>query len=331
MSMALGERERARAARARGARPGARRSPRRARWAWPCAPRAWSSAGPRARRSCARPRSTLDAAGATLESARASSTSARCCGAPTAAPTRASCCARASTSRTAPGRRRSPTRPRPSCAPPGAKPRRARLTGVDALTASERRVAELAAQGMTNREIAQALFVTARTVEGHLTRTFQKLDLRSRDDLAGAPRVLARTKGAVPSGGRRVAVALRMSRSTPALLRQLLTRDRLGLGRGGALRARPSASSRARARPIGWRSRSARTARWAAASASTSRTRRSSRSRATRTRRSRAGACAPRARRRASCTSTRRASTRSSTAARTAPSGRSSTSTRRWT
>jgi DNA-binding CsgD family transcriptional regulator len=68
----------------------------------------------------------------------------------------------------------------------GAKPRRARLTGVEALTASERRVAELAAHGLTNREIAQALFVTARTVEGHLTRTFHKLDLRSRDDLPGA-------------------------------------------------------------------------------------------------------------------------------------------------
>jgi DNA-binding CsgD family transcriptional regulator len=68
----------------------------------------------------------------------------------------------------------------------GARPRRARLTGLEALTASERRVAELAAQGMTNREIAQALFVTARTVEGHLTHTFQKLELRSREDLATA-------------------------------------------------------------------------------------------------------------------------------------------------
>jgi DNA-binding CsgD family transcriptional regulator len=68
----------------------------------------------------------------------------------------------------------------------GAKPRRARLSGLEALTASERRVAELAAQGMTNREIAQALFVTARTVEGHLTQTFQKLDVRSREDLAVA-------------------------------------------------------------------------------------------------------------------------------------------------
>jgi DNA-binding CsgD family transcriptional regulator len=68
----------------------------------------------------------------------------------------------------------------------GAKPRRILLTGVDALTPSERRVAELAAQGMTNREIAQALFVTARTVEGHLTRVFQKLDLSSRQEVADA-------------------------------------------------------------------------------------------------------------------------------------------------
>jgi DNA-binding CsgD family transcriptional regulator len=65
----------------------------------------------------------------------------------------------------------------------GAKPRRLLLTGLEALTASERRVAELAAQGLTNREIAQALFVTARTVEGHLTHVFQKLQLSSREDL----------------------------------------------------------------------------------------------------------------------------------------------------
>ena len=46
-------------------------------------------------------------------------------------------------------------------------------------------MAELAAEGMTNREIAQALFVTTRTVEGHLTRALQKLDVRSREDLPG--------------------------------------------------------------------------------------------------------------------------------------------------
>ncbi len=68
----------------------------------------------------------------------------------------------------------------------GAKPRRAQLTGLAALTASERRVAELAGQGMTNREIAQALFVTARTVEGHLTQVFRKLDVPSRDGLINA-------------------------------------------------------------------------------------------------------------------------------------------------
>jgi DNA-binding CsgD family transcriptional regulator len=65
----------------------------------------------------------------------------------------------------------------------GAKPRRVALSGVEALTASERRVAELAGDGLTNREIAQALFVTMRTVEGHLTRVFAKLALSSRDEL----------------------------------------------------------------------------------------------------------------------------------------------------
>jgi tetratricopeptide (TPR) repeat protein len=65
----------------------------------------------------------------------------------------------------------------------GARPRRVVLTGVDSLTASERRIAELASQDLTNREIAQTLFVTARTVEGHLTSVFRKLQLDSRDEL----------------------------------------------------------------------------------------------------------------------------------------------------
>ena len=68
----------------------------------------------------------------------------------------------------------------------GARPRRVMLAGVESLTASERRVAELAGEGLTNREIAQSLFVTARTVEGHLTNVFRKLDLESRDQLRGA-------------------------------------------------------------------------------------------------------------------------------------------------
>jgi DNA-binding CsgD family transcriptional regulator len=68
----------------------------------------------------------------------------------------------------------------------GARPRRVVLTGLDSLTASERRIAEYASQGLTNREIAQALFVTGRTVEGHLTSVFRKLQLQSRNELAEA-------------------------------------------------------------------------------------------------------------------------------------------------
>jgi DNA-binding CsgD family transcriptional regulator len=68
----------------------------------------------------------------------------------------------------------------------GAKPRRVLLSGLEALTASERRIAELGAEGLTNREIAQTLFVTARTVEGHLTNVFNKLDINSRTDLPAA-------------------------------------------------------------------------------------------------------------------------------------------------
>ena len=68
----------------------------------------------------------------------------------------------------------------------GARPRRVLLTGLEALTASERRIAELAAEGHTNREIAQTLFVTARTVEGHLTHVFYKLDVKARTALPAA-------------------------------------------------------------------------------------------------------------------------------------------------
>jgi DNA-binding CsgD family transcriptional regulator len=61
-------------------------------------------------------------------------------------------------------------------------------TGVDALTPSELRVAALAAEGMSNREIAQALFVTLRTVEVHLTHAYRKLDIASREQLPAALR-----------------------------------------------------------------------------------------------------------------------------------------------
>jgi DNA-binding NarL/FixJ family response regulator len=59
----------------------------------------------------------------------------------------------------------------------GARPRREVLAGPDALTPSEWRVAELAAAGLQNREIAQALFITTKTVGTHLAHIYQKLDL----------------------------------------------------------------------------------------------------------------------------------------------------------
>jgi DNA-binding CsgD family transcriptional regulator len=68
----------------------------------------------------------------------------------------------------------------------GARPRRVALTGAAALTPSERRVARLAAEGMSNKEIAQALFVTLRTVEMHLSNAYGKLEIRSRYELAPA-------------------------------------------------------------------------------------------------------------------------------------------------
>jgi DNA-binding CsgD family transcriptional regulator len=68
----------------------------------------------------------------------------------------------------------------------GARPRRLATTGVHALTAAERRVARLAANGLTNRRIAEELFVTTATVETHLRHAFRKLGVRSRDDLGAA-------------------------------------------------------------------------------------------------------------------------------------------------
>jgi DNA-binding CsgD family transcriptional regulator len=68
----------------------------------------------------------------------------------------------------------------------GGRPRRRAGVGADALTASERRVAELAAVGASNKEIAQSLFVTLRTVEMHLSNAYSKLEIRSRHELAAA-------------------------------------------------------------------------------------------------------------------------------------------------
>lgn len=68
----------------------------------------------------------------------------------------------------------------------GARPRREALGGVDSLTASERRVADLAARGRTNREIAQELYITLKTVEVHLSNSYRKLDIANRRELPRA-------------------------------------------------------------------------------------------------------------------------------------------------
>ncbi|MGO1057063.1 helix-turn-helix transcriptional regulator [Crossiella sp. CA198] len=68
----------------------------------------------------------------------------------------------------------------------GDRPRRPMFAGPGALTASERRVAGLAAAGRANREIAQELFVTPKTVENHLGRIYTKLGIAGRRDLAQA-------------------------------------------------------------------------------------------------------------------------------------------------
>ena len=68
----------------------------------------------------------------------------------------------------------------------GARPRRAAFTGADALTPAELRVAQFAAQGLTNAQIAQDLFVTTKTVQTHLAHAYRKLEISSRRQLADA-------------------------------------------------------------------------------------------------------------------------------------------------
>jgi DNA-binding CsgD family transcriptional regulator len=87
-------------------------------------------------------------------------------------------------------------RARAELAATGARPRKAVLSGVESLTASELRVASLAAEGMANREIARALTVSEKTVETHLRHAFQKLEIDRRAELEG---ILMPMKGNSPS------------------------------------------------------------------------------------------------------------------------------------
>jgi DNA-binding NarL/FixJ family response regulator len=91
----------------------------------------------------------------------------------------------------------------------GGRPRRPRTDGPEALTASERRIALMAAEGRSNPEIAQTLFITKKTVEAHLASVYRKLEIHSRRQLEFA---LRETPG---SGVRRGPVAQRRAISLP--------------------------------------------------------------------------------------------------------------------
>ena len=68
----------------------------------------------------------------------------------------------------------------------GGRPRNLRLSGVGALSPTERQVARLVISGMTNRQVAQSLFVTQRAIELHLTSVYRKLRITGRSQLAEA-------------------------------------------------------------------------------------------------------------------------------------------------
>ena len=114
-----------------------------------------------------------------------------------------------------------------------ARPRRAASTGVDALTGSERRVAELAAAGHSKREIAQALFITVRTVEVHLTAAYRKLGIATRKQLSTALAAAADHEGRPRGGGarRRQAAVVRAGMAGPDMARLITWSVAAGAGR----------------------------------------------------------------------------------------------------
>jgi DNA-binding CsgD family transcriptional regulator len=76
----------------------------------------------------------------------------------------------------------------------GARPRRTHQRGPEALTASELRVAGLAAEGLSNSAIAHNLFVSRKTVEKHLAAAYRKLGITSRGGLDLAPLAATRSR-----------------------------------------------------------------------------------------------------------------------------------------
>ena len=135
-------------------------------------------------RSSHRPSSSSSALPLAFSSPKRSSTRAPHCDAPAGARRRASRCAAGSTSPPQAAPTRWPTARARSSTQPGLRVRRDAQTGIAALTPSERRIAEHAAAGATNPQIAQALFVTVKTVEMHLGHVYRKLDISSRHQIA---------------------------------------------------------------------------------------------------------------------------------------------------
>jgi DNA-binding CsgD family transcriptional regulator len=76
----------------------------------------------------------------------------------------------------------------------GSKPRRPRRTGLDSLTPTERRIADLVARQRTNSQIAHDLYVTTKTVEWHLSNAFHKLNVSSRQQLTAQLRSEERSR-----------------------------------------------------------------------------------------------------------------------------------------
>ena len=129
----------------------------------------------------------LEPSQARLEQARALIDLGACCAAPTGAPTHESLRRGLQLAYLA-GAGGLVKHAQDELAATGARPRTLALKGVEALTPSERRVARMAAEGMANKEIAQALFVTVKAVEVHLSSVYRKLQIKSRTQLADAIR-----------------------------------------------------------------------------------------------------------------------------------------------
>jgi DNA-binding CsgD family transcriptional regulator len=85
----------------------------------------------------------------------------------------------------------------------GLRPRRARLRGPDAPTPAELRTARMAAGGLSNRAIAQALFVSAKTVETQLSHAYAKLGIAGRSELASSLAQKPKDSAAAPAGAAR--------------------------------------------------------------------------------------------------------------------------------